>query len=210
MCSFWLLKKAPSNVTQIELIFPQTGHSYIPPDRVFGLIEKSVRKLESIVLPDDYEKIYQNIGKTFMHGTEVPIHDFKQSADQTFKTKWHFQIKSCVKVFITENDEILFRGERNYKNEDGHSASILKRGKQISDIKINSPLPTGIPLKGNKIADINTLLTKHYGQNWRDDSKLIYYNTLLRDNNINVEVPDYNETYNIDGDPTEEEILTKV
>jgi len=34
--------------------FPVRGHSYMPPDRVFGRIEKTFRKAESIVSPAEY------------------------------------------------------------------------------------------------------------------------------------------------------------
>lgn len=42
MCSYWILKDAPPNVTSLELIFPIPGHSYLPPDRVFAKLEKEV------------------------------------------------------------------------------------------------------------------------------------------------------------------------
>lgn len=35
MVAVWLLS-APENINRVEIIFPVTGHSYIPPDRVFG------------------------------------------------------------------------------------------------------------------------------------------------------------------------------
>jgi len=36
---------------KIQHFFPVRGHSYMPPDRVFGVIEKKMRKKESIVSP---------------------------------------------------------------------------------------------------------------------------------------------------------------
>lgn len=44
MLAYWLLKESPENIKKIELTFPIVGHSFIPPDRVFGLIEKEVKK----------------------------------------------------------------------------------------------------------------------------------------------------------------------
>lgn len=51
MCSYWLTTKAPSNIKKMEIIFPVVGHSFIPPDRVFARIEKTVKSKESIVSP---------------------------------------------------------------------------------------------------------------------------------------------------------------
>ncbi|KAK4871722.1 hypothetical protein RN001_015846 [Aquatica leii] len=43
MISNWIKCSAPSQIKQCVVIFPVVGHSYIPPDRVFGNIEKDVR-----------------------------------------------------------------------------------------------------------------------------------------------------------------------
>lgn len=45
MVSRWLLDN-PS-VKKVEIIFPITGHSFMPPDRVFGNIEKILKKKKS-------------------------------------------------------------------------------------------------------------------------------------------------------------------
>ena len=44
MISYWLHNKAPPHIQTVELDFPVTGHSFIPPDRVFGTIEKVINK----------------------------------------------------------------------------------------------------------------------------------------------------------------------
>lgn len=46
--SIWLLKKAPKTIETVELVFPVTGHSYIPPDRVFGNRERTQKKRHNI------------------------------------------------------------------------------------------------------------------------------------------------------------------
>lgn len=43
MCCKWLLN-APLNIERVELIFPVVGHSFLPSDRVFALIEKQIKK----------------------------------------------------------------------------------------------------------------------------------------------------------------------
>ncbi|CAH1960177.1 unnamed protein product [Acanthoscelides obtectus] len=44
MCAKWMLE-APSHIEKLQLIFPATGHSFLPPDRVFALIEKKIKNL---------------------------------------------------------------------------------------------------------------------------------------------------------------------
>lgn len=44
-------------VREIEVIFPIRGHSYLPPDRVFGRIEKEQRRLPIIKTPAQYQEI---------------------------------------------------------------------------------------------------------------------------------------------------------
>lgn len=52
MCHAWLGQFAPVHINQVELVFPVTGHSFLTPDRVYGNIEKVVKKLEEIVKPE--------------------------------------------------------------------------------------------------------------------------------------------------------------
>lgn len=62
MCCKWLLEHL--TVKSVELVFPVTGHSYLPADRVFGNTEKSFRKLDTIISPNQYIEI---ISEKFIH-----------------------------------------------------------------------------------------------------------------------------------------------
>lgn len=37
--------------------FPIRGHSFMPPDRVFGRVEKDFRRKETIISPDEYREL---------------------------------------------------------------------------------------------------------------------------------------------------------
>nr|CAD7203587.1 unnamed protein product [Timema douglasi] len=54
MLSRWLLLEAPISVKKIILYFPIVGHSFIPPDRVFGNLERQFRTKSVIDNPDGY------------------------------------------------------------------------------------------------------------------------------------------------------------
>lgn len=51
MITHWLRCKVLVHVKSVELIFPVTGHSYMPPNRVFGVIERDIKKKDIIVQP---------------------------------------------------------------------------------------------------------------------------------------------------------------
>lgn len=53
MCSKWLLD-APKHIKSIEVIFSVRGHSFLPSDRVFGKIERDIRKHKVIANPSEY------------------------------------------------------------------------------------------------------------------------------------------------------------
>ena len=43
----------------INHIIPVRGHSYMPPDRVFGRIEKELNKKETIISPQEYYTVFE-------------------------------------------------------------------------------------------------------------------------------------------------------
>lgn len=45
---------------KLEHIFLVRGHSYIPPDQMFGHVEKELHRNEVLLTPGDYHKIFQN------------------------------------------------------------------------------------------------------------------------------------------------------
>lgn len=53
------LNEAPTSLKIIKIIFPVVGHSFIPPDRVFALIEKDVKKHSVLLTDQDYIHIFQ-------------------------------------------------------------------------------------------------------------------------------------------------------
>ncbi|CAH4029819.1 unnamed protein product [Pieris brassicae] len=56
----WLTNYAPETVKVVEIVFHVGGHSFIPPDRIFVMIEKDIRKREIIKNPIEYLTILEN------------------------------------------------------------------------------------------------------------------------------------------------------
>jgi hypothetical protein len=48
---------APDQIKSLEFTFPVVGHSFLPSDRVFGLIEEKLRKQNIIIAREEYERI---------------------------------------------------------------------------------------------------------------------------------------------------------
>ncbi|CAG4939191.1 unnamed protein product [Colias eurytheme] len=74
MLLFWLHNNAPPHLRQINLTFPVRGHSFLPADRVFGRLEKEIRKFPVITTPKEYHKIFENHAKChhpFMKALEL-------------------------------------------------------------------------------------------------------------------------------------------
>ena len=62
MAAHWLTNTAPANVEVVELVFPVVGHSFLPADRVFGRIEKRIKRTETSVTPNEYHAIFREQG----------------------------------------------------------------------------------------------------------------------------------------------------
>lgn len=69
MLSKWLLSKP--HIKIIELIFPVIAHSFMPADRVFGNIEKELRKMEVVIDPEEYTEVTKNHATVTLNTTEV-------------------------------------------------------------------------------------------------------------------------------------------
>nr|XP_022910731.1 uncharacterized protein LOC111421778 [Onthophagus taurus] len=81
---YWLYKEAPASVTSIDHFFPVTGHSYLPADRVFGRVEKQLRRKPECILPEDYENVYKTVGTVNVLQRNWIAYDIKVLLD-TFK-----------------------------------------------------------------------------------------------------------------------------
>ncbi|GBP04836.1 hypothetical protein EVAR_3744_1 [Eumeta japonica] len=180
------LHETTSNIKNIELIFPVTGHSFLPADRVFALNERVIRKRENIIDPKEYKTIIEEHATVHQLATKVYVYDWKGKCKEFLKNtnSWHFQISKCKRLVLKKKgNKINVRGEVSYRNDICQSKSLLKRGKRLVEMTLNS-IPVGVPIKAAKLKDVNNLLTKHYGADWMHLEELKYYkNVLTRDNN---------------------------
>ncbi|KAJ8892471.1 hypothetical protein PR048_005051 [Dryococelus australis] len=51
----------------VTYLFPVRGHSYLPNDQDFSLIDKKKRHIESVKLPEEWDSIIQEARKNRLH-----------------------------------------------------------------------------------------------------------------------------------------------
>lgn len=133
MASWWLVNKAPKSVHTVQLVYPVTGHSYLPPDRVFGRIEKSIRKEEEILSPADYKKIIEKHETVLELERDWKVRDWKKYAKERFKTaaSLHFMItrSKIFEIKRSESKTVQIKAEESYRNKNGIFGSACKSGK---------------------------------------------------------------------------------
>ncbi|XP_049872067.1 uncharacterized protein LOC126381200 [Pectinophora gossypiella] len=171
------------NLTELQLVFPVTGHSFIPPDRVFALTEKQIRRRENIIQPQEYMDLIANHATIHKVKIDVPILDWKTERQNNLKSTFHFQVSKCKRIIITRTsrDKIEVTGEISYRNNLGGSASLLKRGKRMYDID-PSILESAPSVNPDKLVDVEKLLQKHFGPQWDQISELQFYKNILQSN----------------------------
>lgn len=132
MASWWLVNKAPKSVETMQLVFPVTGHSYLPPDRVFGRIEKSIRKEEEILSPTDYEEIVKKHETILQMERDWKVRDWKKYTTERFKTAASLPFKITeTKIFEirkSNSKTVKIKAESNYRRADATFGPACKKG----------------------------------------------------------------------------------
>lgn len=111
--------QAPASLKKIEIIFPIVGHSFLPPDRVFGNAEKRIKKMETFLFPEEYEEVLGEFGTVIRVIDQCLVNDWKDAIKDVLLLpgKWHFKI-STTKMFLfrkTNQGKVVITGEENYR-----------------------------------------------------------------------------------------------
>nr|CAH7760116.1 unnamed protein product [Callosobruchus chinensis] len=202
MCSHFLNDVAPLNIKKIELILPIPGHSFLPPDRVFGRIEKMLKKEATITNPLTYNDILKIHGTLKILGRDCAVKDkrglsmvkdYKLETEKYFKSvgSWHFKFSETKRFILTKNvkSNVVLRGETFYSSEIATPRSIMKKGKKLSNFD-PVDIPKGVALKPDKLLDIRKLLVKHFGNDWFKRDDVVFYNQLLENNAAELTEPE--------------------
>ena len=56
MLAYWLSKASP-HIKEIQIVFPITGHSFLPLNRVFAQVQENSQNTEVITYPNGYIEV---------------------------------------------------------------------------------------------------------------------------------------------------------
>ncbi|CAG9793086.1 unnamed protein product [Diatraea saccharalis] len=180
MVGYWLLRHAHPQIKSVEFVFPIPGHSFLPPDRVFGNIEKEIKKNEEIIDPETYINIFDRYGTVVK--MEDKVMDWKNAFAGIIKppASWHFKFAQCKRFYLKRTaSNILVRGEMHYATDMIAYKSILKKRKSWTDVNPRNLQQYDVVVKRAKISDVDNLLKKHFGTDWKDRDDLTYYKEVL-------------------------------
>lgn len=184
MISTWLLKCKKS--VEVELVFPVRGHSFLPPDRLFGNIERALKKLEVIDNPQGYIDIIERFTTVRKLGEDVQVYGWMAESQSIVKPtgQWHFRlqrVKRCYfKKSVKDKKNVLVRGEEFYLYHPSDTYKKLVRVKRnLAEVNPSVINRKEHGVNPNKIADVATLLSTHYGKDWNEMEKHQYYHDVI-------------------------------
>lgn len=126
----WFLQEiAPKNILEIELVFPVTGHSFLPSDRVFGRIEKELKKIPVITDPETYVTIFKE-HSTVTKLADIEVLDWKEASQKSLKStgSWHIKFNEAKRFILRrkKNGTVLVQGEKFYNTDLGTAKHVFK------------------------------------------------------------------------------------
>ena len=150
MLSKWLTTNAPTNIKKVDCLYLIVGHSFLPPDRVFGRLEKKIRSMSTIVVPNENMEIYRTQGTVIRVSSErqCPLYDWKTAVKSVMKppASYHFQFSPLRGSNWLKKVVLYSSKEVNYCTESGIAKSLLKRGMSLNSIRL-SMIDIGMAVK---------------------------------------------------------------
>jgi hypothetical protein len=96
----------------VQYTFPIVGHSYLPPDRVFGRIEKDIRRVPEIKLPAGYHSILCRHGSVRLYPTDWNIYDFKTLASTCLRNMQAVRIRDVRRLYFKKGATTLHASQK--------------------------------------------------------------------------------------------------
>ena len=94
------LRKQKQLVLHISYYFPVRGHSFLPADRVFGRIGQQLKKLDTVLMPEEYLAVLRNHGTVHTYGEDWEAFDYKNEVKRFTKTQRGFKISEAKALEI--------------------------------------------------------------------------------------------------------------
>ena len=197
MCLLARFVQTSKVFVKIMHTFPVRGHSYMPPDRVFGRIEKQLRKTETIVSPTEYYNVFSQHGQVMRWNVEWKSRDYQAVQKKICKTSKNFKMQE-QKIFTYMKSRPNEVGTQVVYTQEPVFSSFLKKGRKFSELDSAVLLKKSNKVKVAKKKDIEKLMN-HFTV--PDDAKDFYADVLAaavvgsKDDDIEVDTYDENETF---------------
>lgn len=180
---YTIVKSSLFGLENILHRYPEPGHSFLPCDRCFGLIEKNKRKIERVFVPDEYQEMVKKTSKKFcvIAVTQDIMFNFFDYTKPLFKKtlcsvqKTKFTIMAYRYMKYTKEGLFCSISENGIGLEEFH---LEKKGVVLKFPEDNLPkLHHGVlKIKHLKYLDVQDLAAKYVPSKF-----LWYYNLLISD-----------------------------
>lgn len=166
MAGHWLKVYAPVHVKKIEIVFPVRGHSFLPCDRVFGLIEKEIRTHQEIFVPSEYHKMISNFSTVKKVDEDWFVYDFKEISNRVMKKPFPHGIQDNKRFFIQKaaRGNIFMSGQPAFRNIINKLVPVTKKGKNF--VGMPNLIQKGVQISEMKKNDVKALMVAHCGEDW--------------------------------------------
>lgn len=190
--ALWLRIEAPSSLNHLVLHFPVRGHSYLPADRVFGRVEKMLKKHSIIHNPEEYHKYYRKVGRVRKVGKDWQLYDIKNLSTTYNKITGIKDFKKiCLKKIVNKEGQstVQYKGSAFFNfDEMKPYGSLIKRGRSEANCNLNL-LPLGNAISEEKKNNVKSLLEKQFNNEnvqWQEMPELNFYKKILSHNTSQV------------------------
>jgi len=189
--------------------YPEPGHSFMPCDRSFGLVEKQKRKIERIHLPQEWNNVIRNTSRNFIVSPmkREDFIDFKLFFDSQYLKSPFAPVRTGGEKFmiskyrIMEFNRSFLEGVRVSKNASGLVCTdfFIKRKSNVTISLPNSithPLyKENLKLKDAKLKDVLKIAEKYLSTSDFDFYKMINNTDSVSDGNCDDSSTDDGELY---------------
>lgn len=164
---------------KIEYIFPVRGHSYLPNDQDFSLVEKKKRKVERIEVPEEWDKLILNSREKpspfkVVNVKPSMIFDIKKATDKYFlnSAKPAIKIKNVRKFKIEKNHPCVML--RDTYNGPWRTSIVRSKTAITNEWLLSQAYEGPVPIQKSKEENVRKLL--HY---LHDSRNINFYNDLF-------------------------------
>lgn len=167
----------------IEWYFPERGHSYMPADRAFGILEKKLRKCESILFPHEYDDLVKSVGTLYTVPRDCKWLNWQEITKDMVKSNKTFKITEAKHLTLDCATASIGLAD-SYSLPPTCEHTILKRGRKLANIEgYLKEVPCSNHIKSDKIEDVKFLLNKM----GYEMENVLYYKDALQGIQDNLE-----------------------